>query len=247
MKVTEALTRLHQLYPDAHCELNFKNPLELAIATILSAQCTDKRVNQVTPALFEKYPNAEDYAKASLSDIESLIRPTGFFRSKARSIQESAKAIILNFGGEMPKTMTQLLTLRGLARKTANVILGTAFGLAEGIVVDTHVKRVSFRLGLTRRRNPVQIEKDLMRIIPKKDWIFLGHALVQHGRRVCAARKPRCEACLLNSICPHARTITPPHVTPAGRRPGSRTPAIYSLDSGLRRNDEVEQLRKIIK
>jgi endonuclease-3 len=201
----EIMKRLHRLYPDAHCELDFKNPLELAIATILSAQCTDKRVNQVTPALFAKYQNVKDYARAELSDIELMIRPTGFFRSKALSIQKSAKTLIQKFNGEMPKTMKDLVTLRGVARKTANVILGTAFGLSEGIVVDTHVKRVSFRLGLTRKINPVQIEKDLMPIIPQKDWIFFGHAVVRHGRRVCVARKPKCGTCFLNSICPHAR------------------------------------------
>ena len=204
-RAKEVVSRLRRLYPDAHCELYFKNPLELAIATILSAQCTDKRVNLVTPALFKKYPTAKDYARAPIKDIEAIIRPTGFFRSKALSIQESAKRLLQNFEGEIPKTMKELTTLRGIARKTANVILGTAYGLTEGIVVDTHVKRVSFRLGLTRQTNPVHVEKDLMPLISQKDWIFFGHAMVQHGRRICKARNPDCKNCLLNSICPHAK------------------------------------------
>ena len=193
---------LKTLYPDAHCELNFRSPWELAVATILSAQCTDKRVNSVTPRLFKNYQTIKDYAQADLKELESLIRSTGFFRSKALSIQESAKTLLKNFNGQIPKTMNELTKLRGVARKTANVILGTAFGLSEGIVVDTHVQRLSQRLGLTKKTNPVAIEKDLMTLIPKEDWIFFGHALVQHGRRVCAARKPLCESCLFKSFCP---------------------------------------------
>ncbi len=193
---------LKTLYPDARCELNFSSPWELAVATILSAQCTDKRVNSVTPRLFKNYQTIKDYAQADLKELESLIRSTGFFRSKALSIQESAKTLLKNFNGQIPKTMNELTKLRGVARKTANVILGTAFGLSEGIVVDTHVQRLSQRLGLTKKTNPVAIEKDLMTLIPKEDWIFFGHALVQHGRRVCAARKPLCESCLFKSFCP---------------------------------------------
>ncbi len=210
MKALERINRaqkiisgLKTLYPDAHCELNFRSPWELAIATILSAQCTDKRVNSITPALFKRYPTIEDYARADIHELESLIRSTGFFRSKALSIQQSARTLLKDFNGQIPKTIHELTQLRGVARKTANVILGTAFGLAEGIVVDTHVKRVSFRLGLTQKTNPVPIERDLMSLIPKEEWIFFGHALVRHGRQVCAARKPRCASCLLKTLCPY--------------------------------------------
>ncbi len=199
----KVLKGLKTLYPDAHCELNFSSPWELAVATILSAQCTDKRVNAVTPRLFKKYRTIEDYAKADIKEIESIIRSTGFFRSKALSIQESAKVLLKDFNGQMPKTMAELTKLRGVARKTANVILGTAFGRAEGIVVDTHVQRLSLRLGLTKKTNPVAIEKDLMPLIPRKNWIFFGHALVLHGRRICAARKPLCPSCFFKPFCPY--------------------------------------------
>ncbi len=202
-RAQKILKGLKTLYPDAHCELNFRSPWELAVATILSAQCTDKRVNSVTTALFKRYPAIEDYAKADIHELESLIRSTGFFRSKALSIQESAKTLLKDFNGQIPNTIRELTQLRGVARKTANVILGTAFNVTEGIVVDTHVKRVSFRLGLTKKTNPVLIEKDLMRVLPQAEWIFFGHALVRHGRQVCAARKPRCPSCLLKPLCPY--------------------------------------------
>ena len=202
-RIQKILEGLKTLYPDAHCELNFRSPWELAVATILSAQCTDKRVNSVTPALFKKYPTIQDYAKADIHELESLIRSTGFFRSKALSIQQSARTLLEDFNGQIPKTIRELTQLRGVARKTANVILGTAFGVAEGIVVDTHVKRVSFRLGLTKKTNPVPIERDLMSIIPKEEWIFFGHALVRHGRQVCSARKPQCSSCRLKPLCPY--------------------------------------------
>lgn len=203
-KAHRIVATLRRLYPNAHCELAFSNPMELAFATILSAQCTDKRVNQVTPALFKKYRSARDYAQADINEIESLIRPTGFFRSKALSIQESAKTLVKNFNGEIPKTMRELLTLRGVARKTANVILGTAFKIADGVVVDTHVQRISRRLGLTRKNDPVSIEKDLISLIPKKDWIFFGHAMVWHGRRTCKAQTPDCPHCRLKPLCLYA-------------------------------------------
>ncbi len=202
-RIQKILKGLKTLYPDAHCELNFRSPWELAVATILSAQCTDKRVNSVTPALFKRYPTIQDYAKADIHELESLIRSTGFFRSKALSIQQSARTLLEDFNGQIPKTIRELTQLRGVARKTANVILGTAFGVAEGIVVDTHVKRLSFRLGLTKKTNPVPIERDLMSIIPKEEWIFFGHALVRHGRQVCSARKPRCSSCRLKPLCPY--------------------------------------------
>lgn len=193
---------LRRLYPEAHCELNYKNPLELIVAVILSAQCTDKRVNIIIRKLFLKYKTARDYAAADRAELESLIRSAGFFRSKAKSIQEMAKTLIEKHGGEVPDTMEELLELRGVARKTANVVLGDAFGKAEGVVVDTHVKRLSYRLGLTNHTDPVKIERELMKYVPRPDWIFFGHALVWHGRRVCAASSPNCPGCILNRICP---------------------------------------------
>lgn len=196
------LRGLRKLYPDAHCELDFKTPLELIVATILSAQCTDKRVNLVTPHLFKKYRSAADYAKADLATLESEIRTTGFYRNKALAIREMARALVEKHRGEVPKTVEALLELRGVARKTANVVLGTAYGLPEGVVVDTHVKRVAYRLGLTDEKDPERIERDLMAVVPRKDWIFFGHAMIWHGRRVCFAVSPNCPGCLLNKICP---------------------------------------------
>ena len=193
---------LRKLYPDAHCELDHKTPLELLVATILSAQCTDKRVNLVTKTLFGKYRTAQDYARAATAELEGLIRSTGFFRSKAKSIQETAKILVAEHGGKVPATMDELLELRGVARKTANVILGTAYGQASGIVVDTHMKRVAFRLGLTDETEPEKIEQDLMKLVPRKDWIFFSQGMVWHGRRVCFARNPDCPGCALNKVCP---------------------------------------------
>ncbi|MBI5239791.1 MAG: endonuclease III [Elusimicrobia bacterium] len=193
---------LRRLYPDAHCELDHKTPLELLVATILSAQCTDKRVNVVTRTLFTKYRSAADYARADTAELEALVRSTGFFRSKAKSIQETAKVLAAKHGGKVPDSMEDLLQLRGVARKTANVILGTAYGIAGGIVVDTHMKRVAFRLGLTDQADPEKVERDLMKLVPKKDWIFFSQGMVWHGRRVCFARNPDCAGCALNRICP---------------------------------------------
>ena len=200
--VAAILQGLHKLYPDAHCELVHKNPLELLVATILSAQCTDRRVNLVTKTLFLKYRTAQDYASAAISELEGLIRSAGFFRAKAKSIQETAKVIAAKHGGKVPDRMEDLLEFRGVARKTANVILGTAFGQASGIVVDTHMKRVAFRLGLTDRTEPEKVERDLMKLVPKKDWIFFSQGMVWHGRRVCFARNPNCPVCGLNAVCP---------------------------------------------
>lgn len=198
-KVVDGLRRL---YPEAHCELDFKDPLELIVATILSAQCTDKRVNVITKALFKRYRKARDYAGADAAELEGLIRSAGFFRAKAKSILEMARTLVSDFGGRVPREMDQLLRLRGVARKTANVVLGTAYGKAEGIVVDTHMKRVAYRLGLTDQEDPVKVERDLMGSVPRKDWIFFGHAMVWHGRRLCKAAAPDCPACLLNRVCP---------------------------------------------
>lgn len=193
---------LKKLYPDAHCELDFKNPLELVVATILSAQCTDKRVNFVTKTLFNRYHSAADYAGADPAELEGIVRSTGFFRAKANSIMAMTRALGEDFGGEVPGTMEELLTLRGVARKTANVVLGTAFAKADGVVVDTHVKRLSYRIGLSEESDPVKVEEDLMDCVPKKNWIFFGHAMVWHGRRVCRAQRPDCPGCRLRTDCP---------------------------------------------
>ncbi|MBI3299425.1 MAG: endonuclease III [Elusimicrobia bacterium] len=201
-QAARTVAALRTLYPDAVCELDFSNPLELTVAVILSAQCTDKRVNMVTPALFKRYRTAADYAGADPAEIESLIRSTGFFRSKAKSIREMAAALVREHGGKVPDTMAALLTLRGVARKTANVILGTAYGKSEGIVVDTHMKRVAYRLGLTRRTDPVRVERDLMACVAREDWDFFGIAMVWHGRRLCGALKPKCSECPMAAFCP---------------------------------------------
>ena len=201
-RVPDILKGLRKLYPDAHCELDHTTPLELLVATILSAQCTDKRVNVVTKTLFRRYRTAQDYARADAEELEGLVRSTGFFRSKAKSIQETAKVLAAKYGGKVPDTMEALLELRGVARKTANVILGPAYGQASGIVVDTHMKRLAFRMGLTEEAEPVAVEKDLMALVPKKDWIFFSQGMVWHGRRVCFARNPDCPGCALNKVCP---------------------------------------------
>ena len=193
---------LKKAYPDADCSLDHKDPFQLLIATILSAQCTDERVNRVTPALFKKYPGPAEMAAAPVSDLEQLVHSTGFYKNKALSLKEASKAIVANFGGKVPRTMEELLTLRGVARKTANVVLGSSFGIAAGVVVDTHVKRLAFRLGLTRETDPAKIEQDLMKALPRTDWIWFAHALVLHGRAVCDARKPLCEKCPAAGLCP---------------------------------------------
>jgi endonuclease-3 len=196
-----------RVYPDAHTELNFKNPLELLIATILSAQCTDKRVNMVTPALFKKYRTAKDYAKASQAEIENAIKSTGFFRNKAKSIRGATSTIVEKFGGKVPSTMEELRELPGVGRKTANVVLGNAFGINEGIVVDTHVIRLSQRLGLTKQNDPEKIEQDLMKLVPQKYWAIWSHWLIWHGRRRCYARKPDCANCEVFRLCPNGKVF----------------------------------------
>ena len=196
--------RLKAEYPDARTELDWKSPLELLVATMLSAQTTDVQVNRVTQTLFDKYRTAEDYAHADPSELEEDIRPTGFYRNKARSLRNMALALVEEHGGEVPATMRELVALPGVGRKTANVVLGNAFGVDEGIVVDTHVRRVSTRLGLTEERDPEKIERDLMEAVPEEDWTVFSHLLIFHGRRVCKARKPDCPNCVLNDICPAA-------------------------------------------
>ncbi len=198
----EIVRRLRLEYPNAQCELVWKTPLQLLVATILSAQCTDVRVNIVTRKLFQKYRTPEDFLKVPEAELQEDIRTTGFFRNKARSIRGACQKILDEFDGEVPQTMEEILRLPGVARKTGNVVLGTAFGIASGVVVDTHIMRVSFRLGLTRQEDPVKIEQDLIKLIPPNDWIFTGHAIIWHGRRVCYARKPNCPGCVLKDICP---------------------------------------------
>ncbi len=202
--VAEVTARLEREYPGATTELNWKDPLELLVATILSAQTTDVRVNQVTQELFEKYRTAEDYAAADPAELERDIRPTGFYRNKARSLQGMARALLERHGGEVPRTMAELVALPGVGRKTANVVLGNAFGVNEGVVVDTHVRRVSGRLGLTEESDPEKIERDLLQEVPEEKRTVFSHLLILHGRRVCKARKPDCERCALNDICPSA-------------------------------------------
>ena len=198
------LQRLKQTYPDAACALHHSNPFELLCATILSAQCTDARVNLVTPVLFARYPDPAALAAARQSELEEIIKSTGFFRNKARSLIGMAQAIVAEHGGVVPRTMEQLRALPGVGRKTANVVLGNAFGINEGITVDTHVTRLSKRLGLTRHDDPVKIEPDLMRLIPHADWALVSHLLIFHGRQVCVARRPRCGECVLADFCPSA-------------------------------------------
>ncbi len=202
--VEETIARLKSAYPDARTALDWKNPLELLVATILSAQTTDVRVNAVTPNLFARYPAAADYAEADPTELEEDIRPTGFFRNKAKSLRGMARALVEDHGGEVPRTMDDLVALPGVGRKTANVVLGNAFSIDEGVVVDTHVRRLSNRLGFTTQKDPEKIEKDLMEKVPKGDWTVFSHLLILHGRNVCKARKPACEDCGVNDLCPSA-------------------------------------------
>lgn len=201
-RTRQIISKLKKAYPDAHCELHHSNPLQLLIATILSAQCTDERVNKVTPALFARCHTSRDFAEISTPELENLIRTTGFFRAKAKSIRGCAASLVKDHGGEVPKTMEHLHRLPGVGRKTANVVLGNAFNLAEGIVVDTHVGRLSRRMGLTRQHDPVKVEKALVKIVPKADWTLFSHLLIWHGRRRCSARKPDCVRCEISSLCP---------------------------------------------
>jgi len=198
-KITRSLARA---YPDATCALQFRNPLELLIATILSAQCTDERVNQVTKDLFTRYPTASDYARLPLKTLEKAIQSTGFFRNKAKNIQACCAQLETLYDGQVPRTIEQLVELPGVGRKTANVVLGTAYGVASGVVVDTHVARITTRLGMTRQRDPVKIEQDLIGQLPRAEWVNFSHRLIHHGRRVCRARRPLCDSCCLQPLCP---------------------------------------------
>jgi endonuclease-3 len=201
-RIARILAALDELYPAATCALHHRDAWQLLVATILSAQCTDKRVNEVTPGLFRKYPAMADFAAASQDELAREIRSTGFFNNKAKAIIGAARKIVADYGGQGPQTMEELLTIPGVARKTANVVLGTAYGIASGIVVDTHVQRLSARLGLTTETDPVKIERDLMRLIPRDRWIRFSHQMILHGRNLCVARKPRCTACPLDPVCP---------------------------------------------
>lgn len=201
-RTAEIIKRLKKAYPDAHCALNHTTPFELLIATILSAQCTDERVNIVTADLFRKYRGPEDFVKVSQQELERDIHSTGFFRNKAKNIKAASQRLIEVYGGEIPQTMEEILTLGGVARKTGNVVLGNAFGIASGVVVDTHVSRLSQRLGLTTEKTPEKIERDLQELVPKKDWVMFSHWLIYHGRQICNARKPKCTECVLSDQCP---------------------------------------------
>ncbi len=198
----KVLRRLAKHYPNAQCALQFRSPLQLLVATILSAQCTDERVNQVTRELFKKYRSAADFARVSQAELEQDIKSTGFFRNKAKAIRQCCQRLVEEYNGRVPADMEVLVGLPGIGRKTANVILGTAFGIASGIVVDTHVGRVARRLGLTANKDAVKVEQDLMALVPKSQWIAFSHRMIHHGRRFCAARKPKCEECPLGDICP---------------------------------------------
>lgn len=204
-RIGPIIERLQATHPDAHCELNHRNAYELLVATILSAQCTDERVNMVTPALFARYPDPHAMAEADITELETLIKSTGFYRNKAKNILGAAQRIVTHFEGSVPDTMEDLLTLPGVARKTANVVLGNAFDKAEGMAVDTHVKRLSNRLALTTSDKPEKIERDLLDLVPQSQWTLFSHLLIFHGRRVCNARKPDCPACTLQDLCPSAQ------------------------------------------
>jgi endonuclease-3 len=206
-RLKKIIAGLRKAYPDAHCELNFSNPLELLVATILSAQCTDKRVNLVTAELFKKYRTAADYANAPTVEFEQAIKSTGFFRNKAKSIQACCRKLVERHGGEVPRTMEELTRLDGVGRKTANVILGNAFGVNAGIVVDTHVSRLAQRLALSRQKDPEKIEQELMQQVPQAQWTLFSHWLIWHGRRRCEARKPDCAGCEIASLCPSAEKV----------------------------------------
>ena len=203
-RALEILVRLKRLYPDAPCTLNYETPVQLLVATMLSAQCTDARVNQVTPALFSRFPDTKALANADLTELENLVRSTGFYRSKAKNIQATCRILVEEFGSQVPPSMEQLLTLPGVARKTANVVLAHAFGIHSGVTVDTHVKRLSYRLGLTEHTDPIQIERDLIRLLPSEDWENFSIRLIYHGRAICKARNPACQACLIADLCPAA-------------------------------------------
>lgn len=203
-RLPEIVRLLREAHPDAKCALDYENSLQLLVATILSAQCTDERVNKVTPVLFARFPTAQALAEADREELEQIIHSTGFYRNKAKNVQEACRRIVAEYGGEVPTNMIELLTLAGVARKTANVVLGNCYGVADGVVVDTHVKRLAERLGLSAQTDPEKIERDLMALAPRAEWIDLSHLLIFHGRRFCDARKPKCTICTISRLCPAA-------------------------------------------
>ena len=226
LRTAEIIKRLRKAYPTAHCALNHSNAFELLVATILSAQCTDERVNIVTSTLFRKYHGPVDFAAASQEELERDIHSTGFFRNKAKNIRSTSARILDEFGGKVPATMDELLTLPGVARKTANVVLGNAFGIASGVVVDTHVSRLSQRLGLTKEKTPEKIELDLQALVPKKHWVMFSHWLIFHGRKICQAKKPKCTECVLADLCPSYKIFVgrPFPNSPVAAKPASQLP-----------------------
>jgi endonuclease III len=232
------LERLRRAYPDAECALHHRNPFELLIATILSAQCTDARVNIVTPILFERFPDPASMSRADREELESIIKSTGFFRNKAKSIQGASERLVQAFGSDVPRRMDELLTVPGVARKTASVVLGVSYGLAEGVVVDTHVYRVSRRLGLSRGKKVEDVEKDLMRILPREDWIDYAHLIIFHGRRICQARKPRCGECPVADLCPSAKYFL------SGKLPPWERPAAAESAGVSRRPRQAATVRQ---
>ncbi len=206
-RIGEIIRRLRKAYPHSRTALNFETPLGILVATILAAQCTDEKVNQITPLLFQKYPTVEALAQAKQEELEVIIRPTGFYRNKAKAIIGAAQKIFADFGGQVPDKMEELVTLPGVARKTANIVLSSAYRKAEGIAVDTHVRRLAFRLGLSRQKDPEKIELDLMKLVPKDDWLDFNYMLVDHGRKICQAKKPLCAECFLQDVCPSAKDL----------------------------------------
>jgi len=243
------IERLRAAYPDAATALHHQNAFELLIATILSAQCTDARVNMVTPGLFARFPDPASMMRASQEELEGMIRSTGFYRNKSKAIRAASARIVEEFGGNVPRSMEELLRLPGVARKTANVVLGSAYGLAEGVVVDTHVYRLSRRLGLSRGKTAEDVERDLTRIIPREDWILFAHLLIFHGRQICQARRPKCPACPVNNLCPSARyflsgTVPPWESRGAARRQPSRGAARRQLGRGAARKRPALGARK---
>ena len=221
-RVGALIARLKAAYPDAACALRHEDPFQLLVATILSAQCTDERVNKVTPALFARFPDAASMKDADVLELENLVRTTGFYHNKTKSLLGASRRIVETYGGTVPASMEDLLTLPGVARKTANVVLGVGYGIAAGVVVDTHVDRLSHRLGLTRSETPVQIEQDLMKIVPRSEWILFAHLLILHGRRVCIARKPKCGPCPVQKLCPSAPYFLRGAVPPRERKPAKK-------------------------
>ena len=206
-RTRQLIKRLKAAYPDARCSLHYSNPLELLVATVLSAQCTDERVNRVTESLFKQYRTANDFAGAPPGELEAAIKSTGFYRTKAKALRSCCAELVAQYGGEVPSNMAVLVQLPGIGRKTANVILGNAYDVAEGIVVDTHVRRVTGRLGLTKHTDPDKIEQELLQLVPRKDWIIIGHLLILHGRRICVSRAPKCRVCPVNDLCPFAKGL----------------------------------------